>query len=144
MKIQGSRAWAVRIPLRTPFPHNLSVRKVTESIIIQLQDDRGFFGFGEGAPRPYVTGESLSSCMAFIKNTLFPWLARQNWPDHINSRNEMLQWMQEFHHRFPQRKEDPIQPILAFVNVHITREAPLLLSIELFDFLCRKERRYAS
>ncbi len=70
--------------------------------------------------------------MAFIKNTLFPWLARQNWPDHINSRNEMLQWMQEFHHRFPQRKEDPI---------HTNNSSRAALEIALLDCLLKRTER---
>lgn len=38
----------------------------TDSLVIRLEDQSGLTGYGEGVPRPYVTGESRESASAFI------------------------------------------------------------------------------
>jgi len=59
MKISSVSIRYLRIPFRFPFPHALSGRSESESIVCVVRDIGGAIGYGEGAPRYYVTGESL-------------------------------------------------------------------------------------
>ena len=76
MRIVAAQWFALRIPLKHPFNHSLAVRRWTESVVVQLTADTGEIGYGEGAPRAYVTGETTESCLAQIGNVLLPGIFR--------------------------------------------------------------------
>jgi L-alanine-DL-glutamate epimerase-like enolase superfamily enzyme len=79
------------LPLRFPIEHSLAHNTHTNSIIIRLHDESGLVGYGEGIPRPYVTGESEDHSQSFIRkhandlildqtidpNDAFGWLMRK-------------------------------------------------------------------
>jgi len=54
------------LPLRFPIEHSLANNTHTNSLVIRLQDASGRTGYGEGVPRPYVTGETAEEAQAFI------------------------------------------------------------------------------
>jgi len=81
LKIHSAHIYALRIPFKNPFTHNLKNREYCDSVIVKLVADNGVSGFGECVPRPYVTGESVSSCMHRIRNTLLPILAKYDFPE---------------------------------------------------------------
>lgn len=81
MKIISARLFAIRIPLKRPFSHGLAIRHWTESVVVQLIADTGETGFGEGAPRTYVTGETTASCLAQIENVFLPEIFRHEFRD---------------------------------------------------------------
>ena len=58
------------IPLRVTFRHALAERRVGDSVAVRLADDRGNVGWGEGAPRDYVSGESAASAGATLRRLL--------------------------------------------------------------------------
>jgi L-alanine-DL-glutamate epimerase-like enolase superfamily enzyme len=58
--IEQLRIYPVRIPMRQPFIHAGKRRGRTASVLVSI-DARGVRGWGEGAPRGYVTGESVDS-----------------------------------------------------------------------------------
>jgi L-alanine-DL-glutamate epimerase-like enolase superfamily enzyme len=72
MRIVSAHLYALRIPFKLPFSHNLMTRSYSDSIIVKLTADSGESGFGEGIPRPYVTGETVSSCLDHIRLVLLP------------------------------------------------------------------------
>lgn len=76
MKIISARLFAVQIPLKHSFSHSLAIRRRTESVVVQLITDTGEIGFGEGAPRTYVTGETTATCLAQIENVFLPVIFR--------------------------------------------------------------------
>ncbi|OPY70147.1 MAG: L-Ala-D/L-Glu epimerase [Syntrophorhabdus sp. PtaU1.Bin050] len=78
MRIVSAHLYAVRIPFKTPFSHRLMSRSYSDSIIVKLTADNGESGFGEGAPRSYVTGETVSSCIDHIQRVLLPPLAEKH------------------------------------------------------------------
>ncbi len=49
----------VAIPFKTGIGHHLKQRTETEAFVVIAETEDGVFGFGEGAPRDYVTAESL-------------------------------------------------------------------------------------
>lgn len=53
--------------LRFRFRHASADRSATENIIVELVDTDGRRGYGEGCPRDYVTGETVSSGQAFVR-----------------------------------------------------------------------------
>lgn len=72
MRIVSAHLYALRIPFKIPFSHKLMTRSYSDSIIVKLTADSGESGFGEGIPRPYVTGETVSSCLDHIRKILLP------------------------------------------------------------------------
>ncbi len=72
MRIVSAHLYALRIPFQIPFSHKLMTRSYSDSIIVKLTADSGESGFGEGVPRPYVTGETVSSCLDQIQRVLLP------------------------------------------------------------------------
>lgn len=60
-------AGLLRIPLRTTFRHAAAERACGESLLVRATGPGGMHGFGEGCPRPYVSGETPKSCAAFFR-----------------------------------------------------------------------------
>lgn len=56
--------WRVRLDLKRPFRHARAVRSSTENIFARAESG-GAVGWGEGVPRPYVTGENARDALAF-------------------------------------------------------------------------------
>ena len=108
MKIYTFHVFKVKIPMRFSFSHNLSNRFQSESIIVRISDEKGNIGFGEGAPRTYVTGEDLLSCESFLKNQINPWIIKKNWNCLIQNQKELLQFLKEFHTEFPNISSDKV------------------------------------
>ena len=72
MFIPGRRARrleirALRIPFRQRFRHAAAERSATETIWVRVQAADGTCGHGEGCPRPYVTGETMVTALAFCQ-----------------------------------------------------------------------------
>jgi L-Ala-D/L-Glu epimerase len=64
--IHQLRARELSIPFRTTFKHAAAERAVTSTVWVEASAASGTTGFGEGCPRPYVTGETVASATAFI------------------------------------------------------------------------------
>ena len=60
MKIKKITFGVVRIPFNISIGHNLKTRDSSASVVVQLESEAGYTGYGEGAPRSYVTGESAT------------------------------------------------------------------------------------
>ena len=56
----------VKIPFRETFRHASAVRSMTEAVVVQAESPTGNYGFGEGCPRKYVTGETVHSALEFF------------------------------------------------------------------------------
>ncbi len=78
MRIVSAEIHALRIPFRSTFSHGLMTRDCSDSVIVKLTADSGEAGFGEGAPRPYVTGETVSTCIDHIRTVLLPVMERRD------------------------------------------------------------------
>jgi len=78
MQIERINIYPVRLPFTAEFSHSLRKRLSAKNIIVEVIADGGrISGYGEGAPRTYVTGESQESaadCVyRFVKKDRFPW-----------------------------------------------------------------------
>jgi L-alanine-DL-glutamate epimerase-like enolase superfamily enzyme len=81
MRIVSAHLYALRIPFKIPFSHTLMTRSYSDSIIVKLTADSGESGFGEGMPRPYVTGETVSSCLDHIQRVLLPLVGQHDFKE---------------------------------------------------------------
>jgi len=61
----------MQIPFVEGFGHSLKTRKASNSVIVRLETDEGVVGYGEGAPRPYVTGETVESMTRSVSDTFW-------------------------------------------------------------------------
>ncbi len=78
MRIDRINIYHLNLPFHSEFSHALTKRVVANNILVEILADQGeTFGYGEGAPRGYVTGESqeisCESIMGFINKESFPW-----------------------------------------------------------------------
>jgi muconate cycloisomerase len=58
VRLVSLTVYALEIPFVDAFRHHLGERTSCDSIVVRVRDEAGHEGFGEGAPRPYVTGET--------------------------------------------------------------------------------------
>jgi len=66
MKITDIRTTLLKAPLKTPFVTALRRVEALEDLVIIIECDNGLVGYGEGAPTPQITGETIGSMMATI------------------------------------------------------------------------------
>lgn len=66
MIISKLQAHPLRLPFKMSYSHSLATRSQMSSVLVIVHTSGGVVGYGEGAPREYVSGESLESAMARI------------------------------------------------------------------------------
>ena len=84
MKIASACIYVLNVPFVQSFRHSLYERDHADSIVVKLTADCGVSGFGEGVPRPYVTGETQDESVRYIRNELLPRIMCSN-PGEINT-----------------------------------------------------------
>src|ERR1700730_5048225 len=62
--LAGATLYALSIPFHERFRHSEADRAACDSVAVRVVDADGNEGWGEGAPRPYVTGETVTSMLA--------------------------------------------------------------------------------
>ena len=66
MQLRHLTAYHVRIPLKHKVRHASHAREETDSVVVRCELDNGAIGWGEGLPRPYVTGETIDHVWSVI------------------------------------------------------------------------------
>ena len=79
MRIKDATLYALKIPFVESFSHSTKTRKFSDSIIVRLISENGAVGYGEGVPRPYVTGETVETCLDTMKNQFWPAIAQADY-----------------------------------------------------------------
>ena len=72
MHVAALTAFHVRLPLRRVVRHASHARNASDNLIIRCQLADGTTGWGEGVPRDYVTGESVQSALALLRESNVP------------------------------------------------------------------------
>ena len=80
MKLVAATLYALRIPFVESFSHSARERRWSDSVVVRVRDDAGAEGFGEGSPRPYVTGETVESMLDHLASELWPRVAHREVP----------------------------------------------------------------
>ena len=78
MKIDHIRLYNLCLPFSFSFSHAAKDRSSARNVVVELKADRGrLWGYGEGAPRRYVTGETQEEgtreLQWMMKGNRFPW-----------------------------------------------------------------------
>lgn len=69
MRLTSLTAYHVRIPLKHNVRHASHSREETDSLVVRCELDNGAVGWGEGLPRPYVTGETIDNVWALLADS---------------------------------------------------------------------------
>lgn len=67
MRLTDLKMEVLNIPFKVRFHHASAIRSSTEAILVRATTDSGLQGIGEGCPRHYVTGETLTSVQNFFQ-----------------------------------------------------------------------------
>ncbi len=67
MKITNIRTSTLKAPLKNPFITSLRRVDALEDLVVIVECDDGSVGYGEGAPTPVITGETMGSMIATIE-----------------------------------------------------------------------------
>lgn len=59
----------VEVPLKKPIKHASHARTLSENLVVRVELESGHAGYGEGVPRPYVTGETVDSTFEALGKT---------------------------------------------------------------------------
>jgi muconate cycloisomerase len=81
MKLVAATLYALRIPFVESFRHSATERRCSDSVVVRVRDEAGNEGFGEGAPRPYVTGETVETMLDHLTGELWPRIANREIPE---------------------------------------------------------------
>ncbi len=66
MHVRSIDLYHVAVPLKKVIRHASHERVGSDNLVVRVRLDDGRIGFGEGVPRPYVTGETISSTFAAL------------------------------------------------------------------------------
>lgn len=80
MRLVAATLYILKIPFVESFNHSATERGCSDSIVVRVRDENGVEGFGEGAPRAYVTGETAETALAHLADTLWPRVAERPLP----------------------------------------------------------------
>jgi muconate cycloisomerase len=80
MRLVAATLYALRIPFVAAFTHSARERRWSDSVVVRVRDEAGTEGWGEGAPRPYVTGESVDLMVRHLAAELWPRVADREIP----------------------------------------------------------------
>lgn len=72
MRLVRGTVYALSIPFVEAFAHSAAGRTRCDSVVVRVVDDAGTEGFGEGVPRPYVTGETVPGVLDHLGRVLWP------------------------------------------------------------------------
>ena len=78
MLIDRIHIYPISLPFAVSFNHSLSSEAAARNVVVEICADNGRVkGYGEGAPRTYVTGETQESATSrivdFLRHPRFPW-----------------------------------------------------------------------
>jgi len=71
-RLESITIYRLRIRFHQAFRHALQKREESDAVIVKIRDTDGRVGFGESLPRSYVTGETIESMIARIRERLAP------------------------------------------------------------------------
>jgi len=75
MRLVKATIFALKLPFVEAFAHSVRDRAYSDSLVVRVEAEDGTVGYGEAVARPYVTGETVASCLEHMAYTLWPILA---------------------------------------------------------------------
>src|SRR5258708_16333480 len=71
MSLRAVELYHVSVPLKKAIRHASHWRTTSDNLVVCVKLENGQVGYGEGVPRPYVTGETIESALQTIAS--FDW-----------------------------------------------------------------------
>jgi muconate cycloisomerase len=100
MRIASLKLFRVAVPLKKVVRHASFERSGSENLVVRVELADGREGYGEGVPRPYVTGETVAST--------FDVLAAHDWARQIGQPADFHQVVERLEAlRLPETEADP-------------------------------------
>ncbi|MFM2444954.1 MAG: hypothetical protein RJB09_2140 [Pseudomonadota bacterium] len=72
LMIQSVKAYAVALPLTKPIKMAHAVFETVENVIVRIESEDGFVGWGEAASAPSLTGETWQGMVSLIEGYIAP------------------------------------------------------------------------
>ena len=72
--------YVLRIPFHQTFAHARMDRDASDAVIVRVSGADGSYGYGEGIPRPYVTGEDVEGMVEALRKDLAPMVMGRSFP----------------------------------------------------------------
>lgn len=107
MRIKHGTFYALRIPFVESFSHATKTMAFSDSIIVRLTTENDVVGYGEGVPRPYVTGEDVESSLQYMQGHLWPVIANRDFPE-LPTRLDLKHLLFDTNERFNYKKPNGI------------------------------------
>ena len=79
--LRSATIYPLDIPFVVSFAHSRKRRSSCDSVVVRLEASDGTVGYGEAAPRPYVTGETVDSVVSYVSDVAWPNLLGVPLPD---------------------------------------------------------------
>ncbi|WEV70673.1 dipeptide epimerase [Lactobacillus sp. ESL0785] len=87
----------ISLPLKTPFTTARHTVTAAQAVKVKITLANGLVGIGTGTPNEVVTGDTLASCQAVLKDVLFPSLIGcefENWEETLTTLKDAVQYNQ--------------------------------------------------
>ena len=130
MKIAKATLFALRIPFTETFSHGVKSRTYSDSIVVKIQGEDGTLGYGEAVARPYVTGETVSSCLKFMAEEIFPVISQIDYLQFDNF-SEPINYLFQISNSIPSKKID---------GVIVPNAAKTGFELAIIDFLLKSQK----
>jgi L-alanine-DL-glutamate epimerase-like enolase superfamily enzyme len=124
MKLTAATLYALNLPFVEAFRHAAKERTFSDSVIVRLRDETGCEGFGEGVPRPYVTGETPEAMLVHLAERLVRPLLGRELPE--------LAALED---------ADRLIPPLALAGARADNASRCALELALVDLALKRQRR---
>ena len=80
MILESATIYGLEIPFIEGFSHSTKSRTCSDAIVVKVRSTEGITGYGEGLPRPYVTGESRDTVLHYLQEALWPAIRQKELP----------------------------------------------------------------
>lgn len=96
MKVLRADIYEIHVPMKLTFKHAGAARSEGSAVALRLETADGAVGWGECAPRPYVTAETTESVVEDLKKHLAPQLGTE-----FASFGQVLEFIDSYLDRLP-------------------------------------------
>ncbi|MEM6433687.1 MAG: enolase C-terminal domain-like protein [Cyanobacteria bacterium P01_D01_bin.115] len=121
MKIVAATIFALQIPFVEAFAHSIRHRAYSDAMVVRVVAADGTVGYGEAIARPYVTGETVESCLQFMTNTLWPAVLQQDYPPPSVDASTGVDWLNQVSLTLPNNPAGSEPPDPSVVAWHAAR-----------------------
>jgi muconate cycloisomerase len=118
-------------PFKFSFHSPHAVRIQSDSIVVELKFDKGISGYGESAPRPYVTGETSST----VTDTIQEFFSKTLFRTGINSIKDVKRTLDALEKEFLDRNLNSYNSALGAIDIALLDALGKLEGVPLHHYL---------